>query len=199
MELLPLSAVAIIVTTLIRFVYRYLTRKSDVQVSSDIHAMKYLHNQLLFKDDKIERLLKELNEVRNNLSEQKRLVAILESTDWEVPCPYWVRNTDHEFVHANLLYLKFFNFKEESIIGKKDFEVFPKDIVDRFRSTDNEVLKGNRDVVIDEYEGSLIIKWKQSAGRVTIGIAGIVIPSGTLDKNTILKLINYGEDRREGQ
>ena len=198
MELLPLSAVAIIVTTLIRFVYRYLTRKSDVQVSSDNHAMKYLHNQLLFKDEKIERLLNELNEVRDNLSEQKRLVAILESTDWEDPFPYWVRNTDHEFVHANLLYLKFFNFKD-SIIGKKDRDVFPEEIVIRFRGTDDEVLKGKRDIVIDEYEGSLIIKWKQSAGRIIIGIAGIVIPSNALDKNTILKLIHYGEDRREGQ
>ena len=198
MELLPLSAVAIIVTTLIRFVYRYLTRKSDVQVSSDNHAMKYLHNQLLFKDEKIERLLNELNEVRDNLSEQKRLVAILESTDWEDPFPYWVRNTDHEFVHANLLYLKFFNFKD-SIIGKKDRDVFPEEVVIRFRGTDDEVLKGKRDIVIDEYEGSLIIKWKQSAGRIIIGIAGIVIPSNALDKNTILKLIHYGEDRREGQ
>lgn len=85
MEFLPISAAVIIVTTLIRFLYRYLTRRSDVQVSSENHAMKYLHNQLLFKDEKIERLLRELNEVKDDLSEQKRLVAILESTDWEVP------------------------------------------------------------------------------------------------------------------
>lgn len=192
MEFLPISAAVIIVTTLIRFLYRYLTRRSDVQVSSENHAMKYLHNQLLFKDEKIERLLKELNEVKDDLSEQKRLVAILESTDWEVPCPFWVRNTDNEFVHANNLYLKFFNFKS-SIIGKKDFEVFDEETQERFRRTDNEILLEGKNITIDEYRGALIIKWRQSAGRVTIGIAGIVIPSSSLDRNTVLKLIHYGE------
>ena len=192
MEFLPISAAVIIVTTLIRFLYRYLTMRSDVQVSSENHAMKYLHNQLLFKDEKIERLLRELNEVKDDLSEQKRLVAILESTDWEVPCPFWVRNTDHEFVHANNLYLKFFNFKS-SIIGKKDFEVFDEETQERFRMTDNEILLEGKNITIDEYRGALIIKWRQSAGRVTIGIAGIVIPSSSLDRNTVLKLIHYGE------
>lgn len=192
MEFLPITAAVIIVTTLIRFLYRYLTRRSDVQVSSENHAMKYLHNQLLFKDEKIERLLKELNEVKDDLSEQKRLVAILESTDWEVPCPFWVRNTDHEFVHANNLYQKFFNFKS-SIIGKKDYEVFDEETQERFRRTDNEILLEGKNITIDEYNGALIIKWRQSAGRVTIGIAGIVIPSSSLDRNTVLKLIHYGE------
>lgn len=192
MEFLPISAAVIIVTTLIRFLYRYLTRRSDVQVSSENHAMKYLHNQLLFKDEKIERLLRELNEVKDDLSEQKRLVAILETTDWEVPCPFWVRNIDHEFVHANNLYLKFFNFKS-SIIGKKDFEVFDEETQERFRRTDNEILLEGKNITIDEYKGALIIKWRQSAGRVTIGISGIVIPSSSLDRNTVLKLIHYGE------
>lgn len=194
MELLPLSAVVVIISTVARFIYKYLTRKSDVQISSENHAMKYLHNQMLFKDEKIERLLKELSDIKDDLAEQKRLIAILESTDWEIPCPYWIRNLDSEFVHANTLYLKFFNFKS-NIIGKTLGDLFPEEVTNRFLSTDDEILKDNKDISIDEYEGALVIKWKQYAGKIVIGIAGILIPASSLSKDTILKLISYGEGK----
>ena len=192
MSLLTIASIVAIVTTLGRFIYKTYSRNKEIQISSDKHTMKYLHTQLVVKDEKIEKLLQELEGAKDNLNEQRRLVAVLESTDWEVPCPYWVRNTDHEFIHVNSRYLQFFNLTR-SIIGKSTQEVFPKEFSDRFDSTDDQILVHGKDVYIDEYEGALIIKWKQFTGKIILGVAGIVIPSSSLDKNTIMKLISYGE------
>lgn len=196
MELLSITGIVVIVISFIRFIFKFVSHRRDVQITSEKHTMKYLHGQLVVKDEKIEKLLNELEVVKGNLSEQKRLVAILESTDWEVPCPYWVRNKDHEFVHVNNHYINHFKLGgSSSIIGRKSSEVFPPEFSNRFDSSDDQILVHGKDVYIDEYEGALIIKWRQYTGKITLGVAGIVIPSNSLDRDTILKLISYGETK----
>lgn len=58
---------------------------------------------------------------------------------------FFAKNSDHELICANAAFLERLGFKsEEEIIGKTDYDLFPKSLADHFRADDDWVLKHSR-------------------------------------------------------
>ena len=66
-----------------------------------------------------------------------------------IPDPVFVKTSTHEFILINKAYSKLLGKNPEEVIGKTEFELFPKEDAQRFVDSDLQVLKSN---LVLEYE-----------------------------------------------
>lgn len=59
-----------------------------------------------------------------------------------IPDLIFAKNERHEVIYGNKEYEKFVGMKKNEFVGKSDYDIFPKDVADRFWQQDNEVLAG---------------------------------------------------------
>jgi PAS domain S-box-containing protein len=71
------------------------------------------------------------------------LQAILDNTN----LPIFLKTSDYEYIHVNRQYEMLAQVRNEEIIGKTDFDIFPQPVAELFRSQDEEVI--NRKVLVD--------------------------------------------------
>ncbi|MCH8044402.1 MAG: PAS domain S-box protein, partial [Planctomycetes bacterium] len=83
---------------------------------------------------------------RNLRSSEERLQAILDNTTSVV----YVKNLDGQFQFVNRRFEELFSSAKETIVGKTDYDLFPKEQADAFRENDRQVLQRGEAVEFDE-------------------------------------------------
>lgn len=99
-----------------------------------------------------------------------------------IPDPLFVKNDRHEVIYANREYEKFVGMKKVQFVGKSDYEIFPKEVADRFWQQDDEVFKAqeavqNEELVVDSEGRPRIVLTKKTPLSVSENekiIVGIV-------------------------
>ncbi len=91
--------------------------------------------------------LKARNESDIKLLENKKLLqSIIDNTSNTIS----VKKINGEYLLINKQYETLFKLKEEDIKGKTDHDFLPKETADRYRSTDLEVVKLQREIQVEE-------------------------------------------------
>ena len=89
----------------------------------------------------------EKKETEKELKESERKIkSILDSS----PAVVFVKDLTGKYIFINKLYEKLFHISEKKIIGKTDYDIFPKEAADKFRGADLKVLKANKAIDIEE-------------------------------------------------
>lgn len=81
-----------------------------------------------------------------SLENRKLLQSIIDNTT----NPISVKKINGEYLLINKQYESLFNLKEENIKGKTDHDFLPKEIADRYRSTDLEAVKLEKEIQVEE-------------------------------------------------
>lgn len=69
-----------------------------------------------------------------------------------IPAAVFVKNEQYQTIYASSEFRKFTDLSREKIIGKTDFEIFPKSVAEVFRKTDSEVFEKDESI---EFEISI--------------------------------------------
>lgn len=77
---------------------------------------------------------------------QKLLQSIIDNTTNAIS----VKKINGEYILVNKQYQSLFETKENNLIGKTNADFLPKDIADRYRSTDLDVIKAGKDIQVEE-------------------------------------------------
>lgn len=90
-----------------------------------------------------------LRKSENGLKQsQEQLRAIIDNSTAVI----YLKDIDGQYLLINKQYEKLFNISENEIIGKTDYEVFPKEVADQFRNNDLSIIKTK---MPEEYEESV--------------------------------------------
>ncbi|MBL6766365.1 MAG: PAS domain-containing protein, partial [Verrucomicrobiae bacterium] len=91
--------------------------------------------------------VKERRQIQDALREsQQRLQAILDNTSAVI----YLKDTEGRFLLINQQYERLFHVKNDDIVGRGDFEVFPKQMAESFRFNDRRVVSEGCPLVIEE-------------------------------------------------
>ncbi|MDO9274068.1 MAG: PAS domain S-box protein [Lutibacter sp.] len=91
--------------------------------------------------------LKAKNEAEIKLLESRKLLqSIIDNTS----NPISVKKINGEYLLINKQYESIFKLKDENIKGKTDHDFLPKEIADRYRSTDLEAVKLSKEIQVEE-------------------------------------------------
>jgi len=97
--------------------------------------------------------------VRDVTERKKAEQALRESQSWQraildsIPDIAWLKDKDSRYIAANEALCKAFGIKLEDIIGKTDFDISPKDLAERYRTDDREVMKSGKRKRVEELWG----------------------------------------------
>ena len=121
-------------------------------------------------------IVKQIYERLHDIQLQQR--AILNN----IPDIVWLKDKDSKFIAVNESFGKACGFKPEELVGKTDLDIWPKELAERYRANDQEVMRSGKQKCVEERladkEGK--IQWVETIktpifddkGRV-IGTTGI--------------------------
>ncbi|MDO9185487.1 MAG: PAS domain S-box protein [Bacteroidia bacterium] len=119
---------------------------------------------------------RDITENRKSLDALKISENFLDSIIENFPIIIFVKNvSDLRYVRVNKLVEELFGFSKKEIIGKSDYELFPKEEADRFVANDKKLLETGKLFEIDEepvhtkYKGIRIIETKIVLVKDSIG------------------------------
>lgn len=115
-------------------------------------------------------------------------VLLLESAHQSLPVPMWLKTMDGTMLALNSAYENVFlkpnGLKTIDYVGKKDHDVWPKEVADKFREHDIEVQTTRQTLETTELvpiDGVMtkwhIIKYLRISDGVPIGIGGMAVKS----------------------
>ncbi len=113
-------------------------------VSIDVTERKRAEEALRLAKEELSRYSKDLErqvEIRT-----REISSILKYT----PAVVAIKNIEGRYLLVNSRYEELFGVKNETVRGLTDFDIFPHDVADRFRSQDLEVLKEDRSHQVEE-------------------------------------------------
>ena len=151
---------------LLGFFFRYLAQNQLNKTNEYIKVINMQRHDITRLNNKVEVLREELNE-------KEKLLTLLESSSWDSPFSYWLKDTKGNYVYVNKSFEV--EYKVRDVIDKTDIELFGEELGKLYREHDRELLNSNKDYIIytDEQEGKITYKWKRRAGHVVIGVAGL--------------------------
>jgi len=85
----------------------------------------------------------DITEWKNSKEELRRSREILDQVINAIPDPIFVKDEQHRLVVVNDAECRLIGLKREDVLGKTDYDFFPKDQVDVFREYDDHVLRTN--------------------------------------------------------
>lgn len=107
-------------------------------------------------------------------------INLVESAHLDLPVPQWLKDTSGTMLSINPAYERVFGVLASDYIGKKDADVWDKDIADAFLTNDREVMitkeaVQRREFIKNDYHEGYweILKFPRYEGRTLIGIGGI--------------------------
>ena len=151
---------------LLGFFFRYLAKNQVNKTNEYIKVINMQRHDITRLNNKVEVL-------RGELNEKERLLTLLESSSWDSPFSYWLKDTKGNYVYVNRSFEV--ENKIRDVLGKTDIELFGDELGGLYRGHDKALLDSNEDYMIftDELHGKIIYKWKRRAGNVVIGVAGL--------------------------
>jgi diguanylate cyclase (GGDEF)-like protein/PAS domain S-box-containing protein len=122
--------------------------------------------------------MEQLNHVDATIANEAWYKTLIEN----IPQKIFLKNKDSVYVSCNENMAKSFHMKASEIAGKTDYDLFPKELADKYRTDDRRIMDSGKTTQIEErviQEGQLFIintikiPVKNSSGDVT-GILGII-------------------------
>ncbi len=93
-----------------------------------------------------------------DISERKAMEDELRSTKYQLQeiidnttAIIYLKGIDGRYLLINKRYEIVFNIKQKDILGKSDYDIFPKELADSFRKNDSKVIKANKPLEIEEF------------------------------------------------
>ncbi|MCX5823723.1 MAG: PAS domain S-box protein, partial [Deltaproteobacteria bacterium] len=77
---------------------------------------------------------------------QRQLKAILDN----IPDIAWLKDKESSFIAVNEPFGKSCGFKPGDLVGKTDFDIWPRDLAERYRADDNEVMESGKRKQVEE-------------------------------------------------
>ena len=136
----------------------------------------------------------EIKKLREDLSNLRNKMVMLESAHFDLPLPQWLKDVDGTMLSVNAEYESVFlapvHLKATDYIGKTDSEIWGELTAKHFKETDSKVYRTKKPHHIVEHipdgnGGSVkyeIFKYPRFSGNVIIGIGGIALKEH-LDEN----------------
>ncbi|MFA5350885.1 MAG: PAS domain S-box protein [Candidatus Omnitrophota bacterium] len=98
-----------------------------------------------------------LNFIRNHKDNSDLAVIKLRNSEFQqkailnnIPDIAWLKDIDGKFIVVNDAFAKACGFKAEEIAGKTDFDLWPKDLAESYRSDDRDVMRSKKRKCIEE-------------------------------------------------
>jgi rsbT co-antagonist protein RsbR len=111
--------------------------------------------QPMSENPEIVRLEAENARLRRRIAEQdeerQRLVRLLQTTIDHVDAVIYLRDAEGRFTHVNETYVRTTGLSREAVLGRRDCDVFPKEVYEKFRIADNQVISELRAVEQEEH------------------------------------------------
>lgn len=180
-------------TGLIALFVNYIKHNKYSHNNEQARVIRWLERKLRDTDGNLKSLTIEHDLLEKKYYDQVRVITLLETSKFNVPFSYWLKNINFEIDFVSNHYEKEFNVSLSDLIGKNDYELFDKDTADKYRNNDNKLLLSNKDVLIDidnEVDSYLVIKWKRYSNNIVIGVAGLAIKLDDYNKEKLINLIN---------
>ncbi|WIC41457.1 hypothetical protein MA9V1_193 [Chryseobacterium phage MA9V-1] len=185
---------SVVIGSILVIVATFLKKGNVQQLNQYINTINMLRVDLLaLKKDNAD-IASDIRKLQAELHDKDRLVALLEATSWDLPFPYWLKDMQHNMVYINAKYEKTFNVRSIDYVGKKDSDIWPVEIAEKFKANDQKMIDGDDEFIISqtEVDGFVVIKWKRWAGSILIGVAGMCIPINVFHNFTqdVLNVVN---------
>ena len=165
-----------------------LRHKSDEKLSDEIKFLQIRITEL----EKAGHRHKQADELLRKIELQQK--AILNN----IPDIAWLKDKESRFICVNEAFARACGFKVSELIGKTDLDVWPKELADRYRADDLEVIKLKIHKVIEEpladKQGK--IKWIETIKTPILNDAGEVIGTTGIARD-ITDRKSYEERLRE--
>ena len=101
----------------------------------------------LTREDEIGRLSDDFNLMLDTINEGRRnRQAIMDNT----PAVVYAKDLDGRYILVNRMFTQLFGIEKEDLIGKTDFEIFPKKIAENFSNNDKAVLNSELGLELEE-------------------------------------------------
>jgi PAS domain S-box-containing protein len=88
---------------------------------------------------RVKELESQLVETRQTADDAKESAAYLKAIIDNTNLPIYLKREDHSYILVNKQYEKLANIDGKMIVGKSDFDIFPKPVAELFRAQDEEV------------------------------------------------------------
>lgn len=112
--------------------------------SRDITEHKRAEEQLKEAKEDLSRYSKDLE--RQVKERTKEITSILENT----PAVVFIKDSSYQYIMVNSRFEELFGMRNEEIRGKTDYDIFPKETADQFRSSDMQVFLERRSFQVEE-------------------------------------------------
>ena len=144
---------------------------------------KKLKKRLIDLEKANEHLRREIEALNQAESEAKRAQSLMQALFDEIPAYIYFKDKNRRFVRASKYFCKLFGCGLESIIGKKDEDLFPEEIAMKTAADDRHVIDTGIPLINKEEGGESIgdgghwvlttkMPWRDNKGNI-IGLFGI--------------------------
>lgn len=91
-------------------------------------------------------LEQEIKKNMKQLKDQDFIKNILDNS----PSVIYAKDTQGKYITVNKRYEQLFKITNEKIVGKTDYNIFPKEMADAFKENDQKVIKNNKVLMLEE-------------------------------------------------
>jgi PAS domain S-box-containing protein len=95
-------------------------------------------------------ILRNITEAKKAKAQIKDSENILSNIIESVADPLFVKDSNHKWIHMNTSFANFIGTKKEKLLGKSDYDFFPKHQADAFWKKDNAVFNSNEPITNEE-------------------------------------------------
>ena len=130
--------------------------------------------ELRSANERLQQQILERRQIEEELRQSKELYrAFINST----PDIVFVKDEQFRHVIVNKAFLEHLGVREDQVIGKSDYELFPASVAERCSQTDKQALESENVVVTEEAEGDRIFetyKFRINLGDNKFGVGGYI-------------------------
>jgi hypothetical protein len=159
-------------------------KEGERLLKTSIEEKKYY--QMLHAD-----CAKNIQDLFGQVSQLKSQILLTGAVDSDFPFPVWLKDKNGTMLFLNKHYEDEFLVRlgktSFDYVGSNDYQIYTKEVADKFRSHDQKVIKSGRYMKFEELvninpEGTLkkkylVVKYPRKIGRITVGVGGFAIPN----------------------
>lgn len=193
---LIIFAVIVLIVVLVGAVF-VIFRKNPSLVGESYRALvSDLNESNQFNNDQIKKLRDEIFDLQSQLNREKATILelqariqLFENRENNLPYPQWLKDTSLKMLTLNKAYedvfLKPIGKKISDYVGKTDYEIWPKEVADKFTENDLRALEkggkwsGIEPIWLKDNNVSKfwrIYKHVERIGDTIVGVAGFAVP-----------------------
>jgi PAS domain S-box-containing protein len=90
-------------------------------------------------------------QLKSKVEKLTHTVSVLENVIYSITDPIFVKDEQHRWIVVNDAFCKFLGYEKSELLGKSDYDVFPKEQADVFWEKDEAVLVSGLEICNEEY------------------------------------------------